>query len=291
MSLSQIRSRPKDSTLLRLLLILVACVSLVPLLGHSAKAQTLEEFHKDYLESPANGPDLSEAQQVILEKTNAFRREHDLPPVEVNEQLEKTADYFAAFMARTGEYGHTADGNQPSERASLFDYEYCIVSENIAKLRRSAEFSTAELGRGFYEGWLNSPEHRAAMINPHVTQIGVAIAHDPESDRYYGVQMFGRPRSAAFRFKVINRTTETVSYSLTQPGSAGDQTQVLELPPQAIRTHLQCQAATIDWAWTEEKDAVQIKEETALVITGEGDNLEVRQQTIEKAMQGLGKSE
>lgn len=71
------------------------------------------------MESPAEGPDLSEAQQVILEKTNVFRREHDLPPVEVNDQLEQTAAYFAAFMARTGEYGHTADGNQPSERRCL----------------------------------------------------------------------------------------------------------------------------------------------------------------------------
>lgn len=160
------------------------------------------------------------------------------------------------------------------------------MSENIAKLRRSAEFSTAELGREFYEGWLNSPEHRAAMINPYVTQIGVALAHDPESDRYYGVQMFGRPRSAAFRFKVINRTAENLSYSLAQPGSAEDQAQVLELPPQAIRTHVQCQAATIDWVWTEAADDVQIDQEIALVITGEGDNLEVRRQTIEEAMQG-----
>ncbi|MEX1042879.1 MAG: CAP domain-containing protein [Pirellulaceae bacterium] len=275
----------------RRLLIFTACVSLIFLGSQRANAQSLEEFHKDYLESPAEGPDLSEAEQVILEKTNAFRREHDLPPVEVNDQLTKTAAYFAAFMARTGEYGHTADGNQPSERASLFDYEYCIVSENIAKLRRSAEFTTAELGRGFYEGWLNSPEHRAAMLNPYVTQIGLAIAHDPESDRYYGVQMFGRPRSAAFRFKVINRTAETVSYSLSPPGSTEDQAQTLELPPQAIRTHLQCRPTSIDWAWTEAADDVQVDQEIALVITGEGDNLTVRQQTFEEAMQGIQVSE
>ena len=228
---------------------------------------------------------------MVLERTNAFRREQDLQPVKVNDQLARAAAYFATFMARTGEYGHTADGNQPSARAALFDYEYCIVSENIAKLRRPAEYSTTELGRGFYESWLNSPEHRAAMINPHVTEIGIAIGYNPESDRYYGVQMFGRPRSAAFRFKVINRTAETLRSSLSQPRNEGDQIQTLELPPQAIRTHLQCQAATIDWAWTEAADALKVEGETALVITGEGDNRKVREKTIEEAMQGVQVSE
>lgn len=37
-------------------------------------------------------------------------------------------------MAKTGKYGHAADGRKPAERAAAHGYEYCIVRENIAYL-------------------------------------------------------------------------------------------------------------------------------------------------------------
>ena len=41
--------------------------------------------------------------------------------------------------------------------------------------------------------------------DPDVTETGVAVARSEKTGYYYGVQMFGRPKSAAVVFKVENR--------------------------------------------------------------------------------------
>jgi uncharacterized protein YkwD len=52
-------------------------------------------------------------------------------------------------MARTGIYGHVADGRQPVDRAAAEGYDACIVSENIARLYRSAGYDAVALPRPF----------------------------------------------------------------------------------------------------------------------------------------------
>ena len=70
------------------------------------------------------------------------------------------------------------------------------------------------------------------MLNPHVTQTGVAVARSEETGRYYAVQMFGRPRSAQIEFQIVNESQATVRYKL------GDST--YRLPTRYTRTHLRC---------------------------------------------------
>ncbi len=131
-----------------------------------------------------------------------------------DDKLHKAASYFAAFMARTNKYGHEADGNHPWERVALFGYDYCVVAENISFQMKSTGFETKELANSFVEGWKESPPHRKNMLQPHVTETGVAIGHAPGSDRYYAVQLFARPQSEAIQFQVTNRTDELVRYTV-----------------------------------------------------------------------------
>ena len=118
-----------------------------------------------------------------VEETNAFRKAQRLDPVTTSKPLEDAAREFARFMARTGKYGHNADGRRPVERATAQGYDYCIVSENIAYLYRSSGYDAATLAGEMVEGWKNSPEHRKNMAEPAVTQIGVGIAQG-EAGRY-----------------------------------------------------------------------------------------------------------
>ena len=254
-------------------------------------AQSLEEFDGDYLEAPAGGPSLGNAESLVVEETNKLRREQGLNEVQPNARLTQTARYFAAYMARTGEYGHNADGNQPSQRAALFEYEYCIVSENIAKLFKSMGFEARELGQTFYEGWRDSPGHRKNMLGEFVTETGVAIAHNPDTGRYYGVQMFGRPRSQSQQFKVANRTEELLNYSVRAHEDEARTAKVFELPPMSSRTHIRCRPATLDWQWTDKSDEIRAESGTAFVIKAEGsgysvtrdqNNEELLQQTLQK---------
>jgi uncharacterized protein YkwD len=132
---------------------------------------------------------------MILEDTNQFRRAEGLGGVKPGHALEKAARYFAGYMAASDRYGHSADGATPAQRAVAHGYDYCLVSENIAYQWNNTGFATAELARDFFEGWKKSPGHRRNMLEREATDTAVAVAKSPRTQRWYAVQMFGRPRS------------------------------------------------------------------------------------------------
>jgi uncharacterized protein YkwD len=248
--------------------------------GTIAAGQSLEEYDADYLQAPADGPDLDAAEQLIAERTSAFRIEQGLRPVEPAPKLMETARYFAAYMARTDDYGHHADGNRPSERVALHGYDFCIVAENIGYQFDSTGFSAEELGRKFFEGWQNSPPHRRNMLDPHVTQIGVAIGHSPETDRYYAVQLFGRPKSDAVRFEVTNRTGETLRYKIDTAGQDQPASSTFELPPRGTMMHVRCRPATLDWQWTEKGNDLKAANGRQFVLSSGQDGIRVEERPI-----------
>lgn len=195
-------------------------------------------------ESPTTAmPDVA---QRIVAATNQFRQEHELPAVEVDPQLEAAAKYFAQYMARTNIYGHAADGNRPSQRATNHGYDYCIVSENIAYAYNSLGFQPDELSRQFVRGWQESPEHRENMLDPEVTHTGVAIARSDDSRYHYAVQMFGRPTSMRIEFRVVNRSDREVTYKIDD--------RTFPLASRFIRTHQRCRPATLNIQLADQQD-------------------------------------
>jgi uncharacterized protein YkwD len=147
----------------------------------------------------ANAPPVADVDRVarlVVGATNEFRRTQGLRDLAVDARLTAAARQFAEFMARTDKYAHDADGKTHAERAGKQGYEYCRISENIAYRYSSAGFESAELARGFIDGWKNSPPHRKNMLDPVVTQAGVGVARSGKSGRYYAVQMFAKPLSA-----------------------------------------------------------------------------------------------
>ena len=186
----------------------------------------------------AERPDLRRVELLIVDGTNAFRRSADLPALASNAALKSAAASFAAYMARTDRYGHDADGKSPADRAQARGYTYCALAENIAFLSNPAGTSTAALVTTVVEGWKQSPTHRRNMLLPEVVDTAVALAQSPTSQRYYAVQLFGRPRSAIVHFSVVNATANPLRYRL-----AG---QSFHLPPGATRNHEQCRAGALD---------------------------------------------
>src|SRR5207248_10434675 len=139
----------------------------------------------------AHKPDLAEVEKLVVSYSNEFRKHQGRRPLKVNDKLGKAAHDFADFMARTDKFSHTADGKQPSQRVSESGYAWCAVAENIAWEYNSEGFTTERLARELVEGWKHSPEHRRNLLDPDVTEIGVAVAFGKASGRYYGVQDFG----------------------------------------------------------------------------------------------------
>ena len=181
-------------------------------------------------------PDLDQAERHVVEQTNRLRREQGAAPVRPNRQLEQAARAFAQFMAKSGQYGHQADGREPVQRTRAAGYDECLVAENIAYQYSSAGFDTQELADGFFDGWRQSPGHRRNMLEADATETAVAMAVSVQG-RYYAVQLFGRPASQRVRFAIANRALQAVRYELDG--------KPFDLPPRATRTHEQCGQSTL----------------------------------------------
>lgn len=178
-------------------------------------------------------PDIPQVEAAIVELTNAFRAEQKLGSVKVNPKLAAAARSYAEFLARSDMFSHTADGRQHSDRAKTAGYAYCHVSENLSLNLDSRGFETRQLARDAVEGWKKSPGHRRNLVAPHVVDIGVGVAKARGSEKYLSVQMFGRPKSLKYEFKIQNGLTETVTYSF-----GGD---THEIRPRNVITHVACQ--------------------------------------------------
>jgi uncharacterized protein YkwD/stress response protein SCP2 len=122
----------------------------------------------------------------VVDRTNAERGRHGLRPLAVDQRLAAAAQAHSADMVRRGFFAHESpDGRQVWDRAVAAGYAYRKVAENIAAGQRTAE----EVVRG----WMESPGHRANILDRDLTQIGVGRA-DGGSYGVYWTQVFGTPR-------------------------------------------------------------------------------------------------
>lgn len=220
-----------------------------------ADAEAVETPPDKREDAGAERPDPSRVSDEVVRLTNEFRAKQGRQKVKQNERLATTAREFAEFMARTGRYGHTADGNKPADRARKRGYAYCLVSENIAYQFNSGGFKTEELARAFTRGWIESPGHRRNMLNPDVLDTGVAVARSG-SGTYYAVQMFGRPESAQVKFEVSNQSQATIRYRLGE--------ERYDLAPRVTRTHTRCLPGELRFDWPDGKAPPEYKADRPL---------------------------
>jgi uncharacterized protein YkwD len=184
--------------------------------------------------APAQSPTTAQAEHDIIERSNAFRRSQGLAPVMPNATLTAAARAFAGYMARTGQYGHEADGHTPAQRAQAQGYAWCLVAENLAYLKSNVRFGGEEIAQRFVQGWIDSPGHRHNLLDEDATEIGVAVVQGAGQGTTFAVQMFGRPVALKTKFEISNGSGRTVNYRL-----GNDR---FTLPPRVIRDHEQCRA-------------------------------------------------
>jgi hypothetical protein len=227
-------------------------------------------------------PNLSRVVSIILLQTNQLRQAQGLQPVYSQSALTAAAEYFANYMARTNKYGHTADGQQPSERAGSHGYDYCIITENIASQQSSVGFTTAQLARGFVEGWKRSDEHRENILDPDVVDIGLAVARSQETGAYFAVQMFGRPRHTALEFSVSNQTASELQYKVEQQKSE----KRFSLAPGATRLHRQCRPSQLQFITASARKGLNAVHHGTHFIVSEGEDGALQIQTQPWAGEG-----
>ena len=137
---------------------------------------------------PPAGYELAGLEGAIVQAINDTRTAAGLPRLTVDSRLGQAARLHAANMAARNELSHTLSGTTTStlvSRISDVGYVYRFVAENIAY----GPISVVPLVRG----WMQSPGHRANILNADYTETGVGVARSRGGVLFY-CQVFGRPR-------------------------------------------------------------------------------------------------
>ncbi|WP_264029605.1 CAP domain-containing protein [Cellulosimicrobium sp. SH8] len=114
---------------------------------------------------------------AVVERTNAERAAAGCGPLVVDERLTAAAQLHSEDMLAQGYFDHTSlDGRSPWDRAKAQGYAN-PGAENIAKGQATAE--------DVVRAWMESPGHRANILNCDLREIGVGHA-----DRVW-TQLFG----------------------------------------------------------------------------------------------------
>ncbi len=124
----------------------------------------------------------------IISLTNASRSEMQLSSLAENNILDKAAQAKADDMLAKGYFSHnTPDGKTPWDFIVAAGYNYLSAGENLA-----VNFTEAE---SVEQAWMNSPGHRANIVNRNYEEIGIGIAQGQYQghEAIFVVQMFGTP--------------------------------------------------------------------------------------------------
>lgn len=126
---------------------------------------------------------------VLVDLTNADRIKNNKPVLTISPVLENAAQMKANDMVTKNYFAHTSpDGLTPWHWFKKAGYSFSYAGENLA-----VGFSESEQVNN---GWLNSPTHKANIIDEHFTEIGIATMNGTRKgkDATYVVQMFGKPK-------------------------------------------------------------------------------------------------
>jgi uncharacterized protein YkwD len=141
--------------------------------------------------SASSGPDtMSALEQQVVDLSNQARAQNGLPPLQVSSALVESAKVQSANMAQLNELDHTLPGvalPTLQSRALAVGYNYAWLGENIA-------FNYPD-ATSVVNAWMNSPEHRANILNPNFADIGVSFTWNSVGQAYV-TEDFGSKVSA-----------------------------------------------------------------------------------------------
>lgn len=173
--------------------------------------------------APSGGAqDVESVRRELFDMLNETRREAGLPPLHEHVGLREVGLAHSRDMAEHDFIGHTSPRTgSAADRVRAASLTSGLVLENIGR-----GYSAQEIHRGLME----SPGHRANLVNPDVTHVGIGVVAQPEG-----------ARSAFIVTEVFVRMSERVDLS-------GAPEQLVELinrarsargaPPLSLEEHL-----------------------------------------------------
>jgi len=152
--------------------------------------------------------------QGLLSATNQQRTADNLQPLTLNSMLSEAAQSKANDMVTRNYWSHvTPDGQQPWVFITEAGYSYQTAGENLA-----FGFATSS---DTVTGWMNSPGHRANILNTTYSQVGFGIANSADFDAHghqtVVVAMYASPYGSQQNAAPITPTTTPQPSQPTAP--------------------------------------------------------------------------
>jgi hypothetical protein len=139
--------------------------------------------------------------QSLLTTTNAARQVEQQPSLVLDNQLTAAAQAKAMDMVSHNYWSHTSpDGQTPWKFIEAAGYSYEQAGENLAYGFNNASTTVT--------GWMNSPEHRANILNSGYSEVGFGVVSSPnfqnKGPATIVVAMYAKPIAAVstIRFTV-----------------------------------------------------------------------------------------
>ena len=127
-----------------------------------------------------------------INETNKQRQKEGLGGLKENNNLNQAAQKKLKDMFDLQYFEHVSpSGAGPADLAKDVNYEFIAVGENLALGNYKNDF-------GLVDAWMNSPGHRANILNSKFTEIGVAVGKGifEGQETWLAVQEFGKPASS-----------------------------------------------------------------------------------------------
>jgi len=137
-----------------------------------------------FLCAPAFGQEASRSEKELFAAVNQARRAQGLPLLRWNESLAEAARRHAVAMANHGSAEHQFGGEPSlSARVKQTGAHFSWLAENVAQ-GPTAQF--------IHRQFMNSPNHRANMLDRDMDSIGVGVAE--RHGQLFAVEDFSQAR-------------------------------------------------------------------------------------------------
>jgi hypothetical protein len=112
-------------------------------------------------------PPNSVADQTLLNAANRERAAAGLHPLQWDSALASAAHQHALRMAQANQLSHQFPGEPPmQDRARQAGARFSMIAENVAQ---------GPTPSGIHTQWMNSPPHRANILDPDLNAIGISV--------------------------------------------------------------------------------------------------------------------
>lgn len=144
------------------------------------------------LRAPEEAPQSYLTKAGTIQWTNLQRENYGLPPLKENERLDLSAAMKVEDMFDKQYFAHDSpSGVKVGDLAENVGYEFIAIGENLA-------LGNFENDEALLKAWMDSPGHRANILNLQYQEIGVAVLKGVFEGKttWLAVQHFGLPLSA-----------------------------------------------------------------------------------------------